>query len=276
MLGTRDCWHRGPGVPAAAPVRWRRGARSAGAHPGTSGLGTRWDRGTARLGTRQGWGHRYLLQQEGVPVALGQVVGGEGALDAGPDDDGIVGGVVGLAGGSHLCPRPCPRPRGQLGTKPRGGKGQSPAETSGWQNLGRPPAFAGVAGAASFPPLGAGRAAASPYPHRCQHPVLPGKAARPAAMAQPAAPGKFGLLLSQPPLHRCGWVFLALFFLAPCTLCSPQPQHGTGTTRTSSPNPAALGTADHRVSPSPSPPPLQRGPPPAPRHVWRDQSEWVG
>lgn len=74
-------------------------------------------------------------------MALGQVVGGEGALDAGPDDDGVVGGPLGLAAGSHVCPRPRPRPhpRRQPGAEPRGGTGQSPAGTSGWWSFGCPP-----------------------------------------------------------------------------------------------------------------------------------------
>lgn len=60
------------------------------------------------VGKGSGMGSPYLLQQQSVLVALGQVVGSERALDAGPNDNDIVGGFLGLAWGSHGCPVPAP------------------------------------------------------------------------------------------------------------------------------------------------------------------------
>lgn len=68
-------------------------------------------------GRWQGWGHQYLLQQQCVPTTLGQVVRSKGALDAGPDDDGIVRSAAGLSRSSHVCPHPVLL---QLGAEPRG------------------------------------------------------------------------------------------------------------------------------------------------------------
>lgn len=66
-------------------------------------------------------------------------------------------------------------------------------------------------------------------------------------------------LLSQPPCTAVDGCFYP--FLAPGTLCSPQPQHGTGTTRTSSPTPQPWGPQNTASPHHLHPPPLQRGPP---------------
>lgn len=112
--GSGPCHGRGqPGLQVPTLACWSWG------HSGTrdtAELRTQWDKGH---GT---WGCRYLLQQKGVPVTLGQVVGSEGALDASPDDDDVVGGLLGLAAGSHVCPRPRPCPTGSR--EPSQGEGR--------------------------------------------------------------------------------------------------------------------------------------------------------
>lgn len=101
-------------------------------------------------------------------MALGQVVGGEGALDAGADDDGIVGGPLGLAGGCHVRPRPCSR-QAARGLSQGEGRGRVRPSGAGGGALAALQPLRGwrwhmAGGATSFPPLGAGRAGASPFP----------------------------------------------------------------------------------------------------------------
>lgn len=126
-----------------------------------------WEWGRGRMGSP------YLLQQQSVLVALGQVAGSERALDAGPNDNDIVGGFLGLAWGSHVRPRPCfclcalwevsqGEERGRVQPSRAGGGALATSQ------------LCGDTGATLFLPLGAGQAGTLSFPHL----VPPGQAAQ--------------------------------------------------------------------------------------------------
>ena len=227
----------------------------------------------AGLGTWQGWGHRYLLQQQGVPVVLGQVVGGKRALDAGPDDDGVVGGLVGLAGGSHVRPRPRPRPHRQPGAEPRGGTGQSPAKPSGWRSLGRPPAPAGMVGARGghiLPPPRGWPGWSIPIPPPMP---APGPTAKGSSSGSNGTAGSTGGVRAPPSPAASAPLPVDIFIPSWHTAHSTQhTAHGTWHPplalaparnrdhQNQPPNPAPQGTTEHCTPPSPSPP-TAAGPP---------------